>query len=135
MSTDIATLVTQRQQLRGYLEDEQARFTEFCKPYREQMEKLDAEITATMTQQGITSLKTDAGTAILSKIDTAKIKPDERDAYIDFCLEHWDEIGGELLQIGAPKAEAVRSYMDAHEGRLPPHIEMSTMQRFSIRKA
>ena len=51
------------------------------------------------------------------------------------CLDHWDSFGGEMLQIGAPKADAVLSYMDAHEGQLPPHIEMNTILRFSIRKA
>ena len=133
--TDIASLVKQRQQIRYWLDAQQKLFGDYCAPYNDQMAKLDAEITAAMTEAGIKSLKTDTGTAILSEITTAKIKPDERDAYIDLCLENWDEFGGEMLQIGAPKAEAVRAYMDAHEGQLPPHIEISTMLRFSIRKA
>lgn len=133
--TDIASLVTQRQQLRTYLDGEQVRFTEFCKPYREQMQKLDAEITAMMTQQGLTSMKTDTGTAILSQIDAMSIIPEERDAYIDWCLEHWDEFGGEMMQIGAPKISAVRSYMESHAGHLPPHVKKETSVQFSIRKA
>ena len=88
-----------------------------------------------MHEQGLKSIKTNVGTAILSEIPQAKIKPDERDAYIDFCLENWDEIGGEMLVIGAPKADAVRAYMDAHEGNPPPHVEISNTFRFSIRKA
>jgi len=136
MSTaNIADLVKQRQQIRAWLEAQQKLFSDYCAPYNDKVAKLDAEITAAMTEVGIKSLKTDTGTAILSEITTAKIKPDERDAYIDLCLENWDEFGGEMLQIGAPKAEAVRAYMDAHEGQLPPHIEISTMLRFSIRKA
>jgi hypothetical protein len=133
--TDIASLVKQRQQIRSWLDAQSKLFSDYCRPYNDQMEKLDAEITAAMTDAGIKSLRTDTGTAILSEITTAKIKPDERDAYIDMVLEHWDEFGGEMLQIGAPKAEAVRAYMDAHEGQLPPHIDISTMLRFSIRKA
>lgn len=133
--TDIASLVSEHQAIRAHLEAQQKLFADYCKPYNEKMEQLQAQITALMTEQKIKSFKTDTGTAILSEINTAKIRPDERDAYLDFCLDHWDEIGGEMLQIGTPKAEAVRNYMDAHNGALPPHIEMSTVLRFSIRKA
>ncbi len=133
--TDIASLVTQRQQLRTYLDGETARLSEFLKPYREQMQKLDAEITAMMTQQGLTSMKCDTGTAILSHIDAMSIIPEERDSYIDWCLDNWDEFGGEMMQISSPKVAAVRSYMEAHEGRLPPHIKKETTVQFSIRKA
>ena len=133
--TDIAALVAERQQIRAHLDHQTKMFGEYCRPYNTQIEQLDAKITAHMTEQGIKSFKTDTGTAILSEITTAKIKPDERDAYIDMCLDHWDEFGGEMLQIGAPKADAVRSYMDAHEGQLPPHIAIDKFLRFSIRKA
>ncbi|MDE2100315.1 MAG: hypothetical protein KGL39_23895 [Patescibacteria group bacterium] len=133
--TDIAALVFEHQQIKTHLEAQQKVFANYCKPYNERIEQIQAAITATMTEQGIKAFKTDTGTAILSEINTAKIKPDERDAYIDMCLEHWDEFGGEMMQIMNPKAEAVRNYMDAHEGQLPPHIEMNTILRFSIRKA
>jgi hypothetical protein len=133
--TDIAALVSEYQQIRGHVDAQAKQFQNYCKPYNEKMEGIQAQITAAMTEQGIKSFKTDTGTAILSEINTAKIKPDERDAYIDMCMDHWQEFGGELLQIGAPKAEAVRHYMDANKGMLPPHIELSTILRFSIRKA
>ena len=133
--TDIAALVAEHQQIKAAHEVDQKRFNDHWKSAMERLEQIQAAITAAMTEQGIKSFKTDTGTAILSEINTAKIKPDERDAYIDMCMDNWQEFGGELLQIGAPKAEAVRHYMDAHEGQLPPHIEMSTILRFSIRKA
>ena len=132
---DIATLVEEHQKIKSYLEGESKRFSEFCKPYNERIEQIQAAVSAAMTEQGIKSLKTDHGTPILSEITSAKIIPDERDAYIDMCLENWDAFGGEMLVIGAPKADAVRSYMDAHEGQLPPHIVIDKFFRFSIRKA
>ena len=132
--TDIASLVAEHQKIRAHLDAQSKVFSEYCKPYNERIEQIQAAITAAMTEQGLKSVKTDTGTAILSEINTAKIKPDERDAYIDMCMDHWQEFGGELLQIGAPKAEAVRHYMDANNGMLPPHIELSTVLRFSIRK-
>ena len=133
--TDIASLVSEHQKIRAHIDVQQKVFSDYCKPYNERMEQIQALITSAMTEQGIKSFKTDTGTAILSEINTAKIKPDERDAYIDMCLENWQEFGGEMMQIGAPKAEAVRHYMDEHGGQMPPHIEMNTILRFSIRKA
>ena len=132
--TDIAKLVAEYQQISAAHEADSKKFNTHWKPAVERKEAIQALITAAMTEQGIKSFKTDTGTAILSEINTAKIKPEERDAYIDYCMDNWQEIGGELLQIGAPKAEAVRNYMNANKGALPPHIEMSTFLRCSIRK-
>lgn len=133
--SNISDLVKEHQDLKAAYEADQKRFQEHWKPAVTRMEQIHAAITATMQQQGLKSIKTDYGTPILSEITTAKIKVDERDAYIDMCLENWDAFGGEMLQIGAPKADAVRAYMDAHEGQLPPHIEIDRTLRFSIRKA
>ena len=135
MTANIASLVEQRQKIKEAHEADLKKFNEHWKSALEELAKIDNAITAAMHEQGIKSIKTDFGTPILSEITTAKIKGDEREAYIDMCLEHWDEFGGEMMQIGAPKADAVRAYMDAHEGQVPPHVEISTMLRFSIRKA
>lgn len=132
--TDIASLVKEHQQIKAHLEVQDKLYSEYKKPYNEKLEQIQAQITTLMTAQGLKSLKTDDGTAILSEIMSLKIKPDERTEYIDWCLEQWDAFGGEMLQISSPKVDAVRAYMDANEGRLPPHIESSTMLRFSIRK-
>lgn len=135
MTVNIASLVEEHQKIRTAYEADEKRFSEHWKKARERMAQIQAEITAAMTEQGVKSVKTDVGTAILSERTSAKIKADERDAFIDMCLDHWDEFGGEMLQIGAPKADAVRAYMDAHQGQTPPHVEISTMLTFSIRKA
>lgn len=135
MPNDIASLVQEYQKYKAFVEQQETALREHLKPSRQRMEQIQAEVTSLMTAQGIKSFKTDHGTPILSEIDTMKIKSDERDAYIDMCLEHWDEFGGEMLQIGAPKVDAVRSYMDAHNGMLPPHVEKETTLRFSVRKA
>lgn len=133
--TNISALVEEHQKIKTHLDMQAKQFQEYCKPYNERVEQIHAAITAAMTEQGIKSLKTDFGTPILSEITSAKIKPDERDAYIDMCLDNWDTFGGEMLVIGAPKADAVRNYMDAHNGALPPHIDIDKFLRFSIRKA
>jgi hypothetical protein len=82
----------------------------------------------------VRSLRTDVGTAIISERSTAKIKPEERTEYLDWCLHEWDHGGSDMLQIGAPQADAVRHWMAEHNGQLPPHVEISTMLTFSVRK-
>ena len=131
----IAQLVEQHQQLRAYIDGEQQRLSDFLKPWNEKLEATKQQCMEAMQQQGVKSLKTDHGTAIISEHSTAKIKPEERDAFIDYCMDNWDDFGNEALQIGAPKADAVRAYMETHDGHLPPHVEISSILRFSVRKA
>ena len=130
--TDLTSLVEERQQLRAFLETQEKAFQDYAKPYREKIEQLDAQLTATMTEQGLKSFKTDAGTAILTTTITPKITDKEK--YLDWVLEDWDHRGS-MLNIGAPLKEGLTEYMDANEGRLPPNIETSSITRFSIRKA
>lgn len=132
---DIAALVKEYGEIRAHLDAQDKVYADYKKPYNAQMELIQSSIHAAMLEQGIKSLKTDYGTPMLSEITNVKIKGDERDAYIDMCLDNWDAFGGEMLQIGSPKVDAVRSYMDEHDGAPPPHIEISTFLRFSIRKA
>ncbi|MFA5897729.1 MAG: hypothetical protein WC829_01320 [Hyphomicrobium sp.] len=130
--TDIAALVSEHQQIKAHLEAQDKIFSEYKKPYNERMEQISAQITATMTEQGIKSFKTDTGTAILSTIVTPKVI--DREKFLDFVLEDWDTRGA-MLQIGAPQKDALQEYMDAHNGALPPSVETSSIVRFSIRKA
>jgi len=129
---DIAALVEQHQKIKAFLEAQQKAFQEYCQPYNEQIEQIHAQITAAMTEQGIKSLKTEFGTPILSTVVTPKVV--DKMAFLDWVLEAWDE-RGEMLQIGTPLKETITSYMDAHEGQLPPNIETTSILRFSIRKA
>lgn len=130
--TDISALVTEHQQIKTHLEAQQKIFTTYCKPYNERIEQIQAAITASMTEQGIKSFKTDTGTAILSTIVTPNIL--DREKYLDWVLDDWDSRGA-MLQIGNPQKDALNDYMDSHEGALPPNIETSSILRFSIRKA
>ena len=130
--TDIAALVSEHQKLRTHVEVQQKVFSEYCKPYNERMEQIQALITSAMTEQGIKSFKTDTGTAILSTIVTPKLIDETK--YLDWVLEDWDKRGA-MLKIGPPLKDALTEYMDANNGALPPNIETSSIVRFSIRKA
>lgn len=130
--TDIAALVAQYQQIKLHLEQQSATWNAYCKPYNEQLEQIAWTIQAAMTEQGVKSVKTDTGTAILSTITTPKITDKEK--FLDFVLEDWDNRGA-MLQISTPQKDALQEYMDANENRLPPAVDVSTFIRFSIRKA
>lgn len=132
MPTDIASLVSRHQEIKAHVEAQSKLFSEYCKPYNEEMEQIQALITSAMTEQGIKSFKTDTGTAILSTIVTPKILDKEK--YLDWVLDDWNNRGA-MLQIGAPQKAALDEYMDANNGALPPNIETSSILRFSIRKA
>ena len=130
--TDIASLVLEYQQLKASHEADQDKFNEHWKPALEKLNKIATDIQGAMTEQGIKSFKTDTGTAILSTIVTPKILDKEK--FLDFVLEDWDNRGA-MLQISAPQKDALQEYMDANENRLPPAVDVSTFVRFSIRKA
>lgn len=130
----IAALVEERQRLKSWLEQAQAKFDEGCKPTRERMAVLDAQCQAMMIAQGVKSQRTDHGTAILSESRLIKLTTDKT-TFLDWCLDNWEKYGQQMLQIGAPQVGAVREYMDDHNGQLPPNMEMSTYLSFRIRKA
>lgn len=130
----VEQLIRERQELRSWLEAEEKRFNDHYKPTRERIAGIDQQIMAMMQAQGLKSFKTDYGTAIVSQRDTPKVIDGKREDYIDWCMDNWDAWGGEMLQIGTPKAEAVRNYMDKNKGQLPPNVLISTMYTFSVRK-
>ena len=130
--TDIAALVAQYQQIKLHVEQQSAQFQAYCKPYNDQINEIGSTIQDAMTEQGVKSVKTDTGTAILSTIVTPKVVDKEK--FLDFVLEDWDNRGA-MLQISAPQKDALQEFMDANDNRLPPAVEIATFVRFSIRKA
>lgn len=129
---DIAQLVTEHQTIKAHLDVQSKLFSEYCKPYNEELDAIATTIQAAMTEQGVKSFKTDTGTAILSTITTPKVIDKEK--FLDWVLDNWDDYGA-MLQIGAPQKDALQEYQDANENRLPPAVDVSTFVRFSIRKA
>ena len=132
MSVNIAALVARHQEIKAHLDAQEAQFTAYKKPYVDEQKEIETQCQALMTEQGVKSFKADAGTAILSTITTPKIL--DREKYLDFVLEDWDNRGA-MLQIGAPNKAALQEFMDANENRLPPFVTVENFVRFSIRKA
>lgn len=130
--TDIASLVARHQEIKAHLDAQETVFTAYKKPYVDEQKEIESKCQVIMLEQGSKSVKTDYGTAILSTIVTPKVT--DREKFLDFVLEDWDNRGA-MLQIGAPQKDALQEFQDANENRLPPAVEISTFTRFSIRKA
>jgi len=130
--TDIAALVSRHQQIKSHLDAQEALFTAYKKPYVDEQKEIETQIQSAMIEQGVKSVKTDTGTAILSTITTPKVI--DREKFLDFVLEDWDNRGA-MLQISAPQKDALQEYQDANNNTLPPGTDVSTFTRFSIRKA
>lgn len=130
--TDIASLVARHQEIRAHIDAQDALYNAYKKPYLDEQIDIQGKIHEMMLAQGVKSFKTDTGTAILSTITTPKVADKEK--YLDWVLEHWDQYGA-MLQISAPQKDALQEYMDANENKLPPFVTVENFVRFSIRKA
>lgn len=135
-------LIAEHIQLDDGLAAETKRFNEWRKPYTDRMEAIKNELRAKLAQEnglqegslkGGLSFKTGAGTAYTSEITTPSIV--DREAYIDFCMEQWDAGGNEMLQVGKPQVTAVKTYMQEHEGVLPPGVKVESFIQVNIRRS
>jgi hypothetical protein len=121
---------------------------EHVAPHKARMEQIDIELMTILNQMGDdkASISTDVGTAYKSHLLNVSIDPESeycnetdgvscgRMALLDFALEHWDEIGNELLLV-QPQKDAVKSYMESHDGNPPPGLKISWFTRVNVRRA
>lgn len=91
-------------------------------------DKLDTLMLSILNEQGASSIKTDFGTAIR----TEKLKPSAAD---------WNAIWTWMKENDAPdlverrlKTTFIKQYMDEHENRLPPGINVHREYEVSVRR-
>lgn len=140
------SLVAEHYSLQGFAEEQQKRFDEHMKPTRERLEAISNALLEMSNTQKWDSIKTDAGTAYRKTTTSVAIEAETpyvnergvevlgREALLDFALEHWEAIGGELLMV-RPQVDAVRRWMDEHEGQPPPGCKVSAFTKIHYRKA
>lgn len=138
-------LIAEHVKVNDWLKSEQKRFDEYTKTYRLKLEEIEGKLMAMLSALGggtKKNLSTDAGTAYVSTIMTPTVDveaPDYkgakgRDALLDFALDHWEDIGNELLMI-RPQKDAVDRWMQEHNGQPPPGIKVSYFARLNIRRS
>jgi len=133
-------LIAEHIRLKDHIAAQSKQFAEFLKPFQTQAQDIENKLLTMLNALNVgkpeskrAQLSTDAGTAYLSTITTPKVA--ERDKYVDFILDNWDEIGNEMLQLAAPQKEAVETFMQTHEGQLPPGVTTSAFTRVNIRRS
>lgn len=150
MTKTPADLIAEYTRLEDWVKAETKRFSDHLAPAKARMEEIkETELRAHLLALGSKdkqTLSTDAGTAYTSTILTPSINYPEgqipyanekpaREAYLDWCLENWDEGGNAMLQLGAPQVTAVREYMDKSGGHPPPGVKISTFTRVNIKRS
>jgi hypothetical protein len=132
LTDDPAALILARVQLDTWLKTESKRLSDYFAPYRLKLQQMDDKLLALSLSQKWESLRTEHGTAYRQTTLTPKIE--DRDKFLDFCLDNWDEVGNALMQLRAPAVEAVREYLGEHENQFPPGTTGTYDTHVNIRK-
>lgn len=144
--TTAEKLVSRHLVLKDWLAAETKRFDEHLANAKKEMEDIDNQLLAMLNSQGMDSFKTDSGTAYLSTLMNVGTEVDlpyinsngeqvfGKNALLDFAIEHWDEIGSEMLMVSAQK-DAVKKWMEEHEGTPPPGCKIGFFTRVNVRRS
>jgi len=118
--------------LKAWIEGEKKRFDAYLEPHKGEMDAIEGEFLKRFNERGQDASPTEHGTAYKSVLMNVKIT--DRDKLLDLCLDNWAEIGGDMLIISAQK-DAVKSWMESHEGHPPTGVEVSHFTRVNVRRA
>ena len=99
------------------------------KPYKDAVISIKAVLQQRLIERGANHTATDSGTAYLS--DILNVKVADRIQFLAFVAS--DPQGEDMLLATAQK-DAVKTYMQMHEGRTPPGIETSVFTKLNIRR-
>lgn len=130
------SLVQEYLKIKDYLTQQARAFTDFCKPYRDQQTLLENQMLDMLNKlggDGRQSIKTESGTFFRTTIVTPKIV--DREKYLDLVLENYETWGNGMLQLGAPKKEAIDAYSRENNGALPAGVETSTFVNLNVRRS
>ena len=128
-----ADLIAEHTKLDDWCSAELKRFNEHLAPHKKRMDEIKGILLGMMHEQKQNSMSTDNGTCYISTITTPKVV--DRDKYLDFVNENWDQIGNELLQVGAPQKDALKQYLEDNKNQPPPGIEVNYFNRVNIRRS
>lgn len=117
-------------QLKAHLAQQAKVFADYCAPFRAEQEQIEAWLHDFLNRHKIRSVKSDHGTPYISTITKPKIE--DRTKYLDWCLEHWETGGDELLQLSAPQVTAFKAYVEEHK-EVPPGTSVTYFEQINIR--
>ena len=127
MTVTVDAVIKKYMKLRSQKEAVEAEIKERVDKIKADMAKLEAFLQAKMDADGLTSFKSEHGTAFLTTTDFANV--DNWDAVLQFIRE---EEAYDMLERRVSKA-AVRGYIEANK-EVPPGIKYGTKLDINIRK-
>jgi hypothetical protein len=128
--TDIQ-LVEKYLELKSLVASRTETFDAEIKPFKDGMATIENEFLRRLDERGADNTKTDAGTAYKSTLLNVKVV--DRDAFMKFCMQYWETVGADMLNVSAVK-DPVREYMNGHN-MPPPGVETSQFTRINIRRS
>ncbi len=129
----VADLIAQFIKLRDTIATEQAAFDEKMKPYKAGMDAIEQAITAQLlaldNDEGKRNISIPGvGVAFRQQWTSAKVV--DGDSFFDFVIDNNER---QLLTMHVAK-DAVKEYMETHNGTLPPGIDWAHGWKTLIRK-
>ena len=112
-----------------------AKLNEWAAPHKERLKLIEDELFRRLAERQADSTRTDAGTAYISHITNFKIE--DREPILDFMLDNWEQPdwGGVAMMTFNVTKDAVKAYMDQHNGQLPPGLSISHFNRLNIKRS
>ena len=114
---------------RDWLEADDAKHAERQAPVKERMQILEGAVTEALLAAGGESLKTEQGTAYRSTV--LAVRCASREDFMDFVFDGRRE--GFLTS--AVAKDAVKEYMQMHDGQIPPGIDVTYIHKTNFRRS
>ena len=144
-------LIAEHIRLKDYVAEKNKQFNEWLKPTKDKMEAVDSALLAKLNALGggeKAMLSSDSGTAYISNIMNVSLSEDAQPfvnsetgeqqtgkmAFLDFALANWDQFGNEALLVSAQK-DAIKTYMEEHQGLPPPGVKIGWFSRVNVRRS
>lgn len=98
------------------------------KAFKDAIVTIKAVLQQRLIERGANHTATDSGTAYLS--DILNVKVTDRAEFIKYAMN-----GGEDMLLASAQKDAVKTYMQMHEGQNPPGVETSVFTKLNIRRS
>ncbi len=118
--------------LKDKLKTASDQFDAFCAPWKATIKENENKLLALLNEQNLQNVRAESGTAFKQTITSYKIV--DRDVVLKLILDNWGNFGNEMLQFSV-QADAVRKYVQEHEGQLPPGLTSDSFIRLNIRRS
>jgi 5'-3' exonuclease len=116
-------------QLRDKKAQLKAEYQDAVAPVQEKMDKLEKKFLEMMNTTGVDSIKTISGTAYTSVKTTASVA--DKDTFFNYVKDNNEWA---LMEVRA-SSTAVKEFVEANEGEIPPGVNLNTERTVNVRRS